>query len=310
VSAELYSISRPRPNPPGDWSDTKATAKRHIRRNTIPTLQWSNELDPAAHQVANPKASASNQAADRDGGHVLNLSICCCEETTLGGSRPRRPRRSLSVTENAVPCSSQQHQKVQNPLEKARPGQSQGAPPPRRERPDGTGRDWSGAEAYVPGWTRGRGGCRARACGGRRGGGTPPSRTPAGAGRGGVGGGAGGRGRGIAGDSARWTPSPRRRLLPGEALAGGVKWSWVPAGVEPAVALDDAFLRIILRRLRGRRGPGLLVAAARFLVRWRTRALPTARKRSEICPVLCTNGFGLIRWLCLKMLFRWEKVYK
>lgn len=57
----------------------------------------------------------------------------------MGGSRPRRPRRSLSVTENAVPCSSQQHQKVQNPLEKARPGQSQGAPPPRRERPDGTG---------------------------------------------------------------------------------------------------------------------------------------------------------------------------
>lgn len=95
--------------------------------------------------MANPKASASNQAADRDGGHVLNLSICCCEETTLGGSRPRRPRRSLSVTENAVPCSSQQHQKVQNPLEKARPGQSQGAPPPRRERPDGTGRDGTGA---------------------------------------------------------------------------------------------------------------------------------------------------------------------
>jgi hypothetical protein len=50
-----------------------------------------------------------------DGAHVLNLSICCCEETTLGGSRPRRPRRSLSVIENAVPCSSQQRHKFRTP---------------------------------------------------------------------------------------------------------------------------------------------------------------------------------------------------
>lgn len=90
------------------------------------------------HRVANPKASASNQAAYRDGEHVLNLSICCCEETTLGGSRPRRPRRSLSVIENAVPCSShsQQHQKVHNP-QKRRDRVKSGSATARRERPDG-----------------------------------------------------------------------------------------------------------------------------------------------------------------------------
>ena len=69
--------------------------------------------------MANSKARASNQTADRDGGHVLNLSICCCEETTLGGSKPRMPRRSLSVIENAVPCSNQPvASEVQNPPKK------------------------------------------------------------------------------------------------------------------------------------------------------------------------------------------------
>lgn len=71
----------------------------------------------------------------------LNRSICCLDELTLGGRSPRRSSRSLSVTENPVPCIKKENTNISSPS---------------------FPRSWETNQYSIdtPCWTTDRGGCR------------------------------------------------------------------------------------------------------------------------------------------------------